>query len=146
MNASSNATTPQLVAGKKFRFTANGTIATHSSAGNLTARLKLGNTVIASISGFNLHNSISAPNNFYIESSFTIRTQGASGTVIGGGYMQTDHVSLISNGQNIVGLNNLGSLTLDTTSDRAFDFTLQFGTANANNTITINEATLEYLN
>jgi hypothetical protein len=146
INSSSHGTQPQLVAGKKFRFTANGTIATHSSAGNLTARLKLGNTVIASISGFNLHNNISAPNNFYIESSFTIRTQGASGTVIGGGFLQTDHDHLISNAQTIVGLNNLGSVTLDTTSDRVFDFTFQFGTASVNNIITINEATLEYLN
>jgi hypothetical protein len=146
LNASSNPTSPQLVAGKKFRFTANGTIATDSSAGVLTARLKLGSLVVASVSGFNLHNSISAPNNFYIESSFTIRTQGASGTVIGGGYMQTDHTSLLSNQQNIVGLNNLGSLTIDTTTDKAFDFTFQFGTASANNIITINEATLEYLN
>jgi hypothetical protein len=142
----STGTSAQLVLGKKFRFTANGTIATHSSAGDLTARLKLGSLVIASISGFNLHNNISAPNNFYIESSFTIRTQGASGTVIGGGFLQTDHEHLISNAQTIVGLNNLGSVTLDTTSDKVFDFTFQFGTASANNVITINEATLEYLN
>jgi hypothetical protein len=148
LNASSNATTPQLVAGKKFRFTANGTIATHSSAGDLTARLKLGSLVVASVSGFSLHDNISAPNNFYIESSFTIRTQGASGTVIGGGSLETDHNILRANpnGNSFVGLNNLGSLTIDTTSDKAFDFTFQFGTASANNIITINEATLEYLN
>jgi len=148
LNASTNVTQPQLVAGKKYRFTANGTIATHSSAGDLTARLKLGNTVIASISGFNLHDNISAPNNFFIESSFTIRTQGASGTVIGCGSLETDHHLLRANpnGNSFVGLNNLGSVTLDTTSDRAFDFTFQFGTASANNIITINEATLEYLN
>lgn len=148
LNASSNPTSPQLVAGKKFRFTANGTIATHSSAGNLTARLKLGNTVIASVSGFTLHDSISSPNNFFIESSFTIRTQGASGTVVGCGNLETDHQLLRANpqGNSFVGLNNLGSLTIDTTTDKAFDFTFQFGTASANNIITINEATLEYLN
>jgi hypothetical protein len=148
LNSSSNLTQPQLVTGKKYRFTANGTITTDSSAGDLTARLKLGSLVIASISGFNLHNSISAPNNFYIESSFTIRTQGASGTVIGSGSLETDHHLLRSNpqGNSFVGLNNLGSVTLDTTSDRAFDFTFQFGTASANNIITINEATLEFLN
>jgi|688.fasta_scaffold03657_20 hypothetical protein len=148
LNSSSHVTAPQLVTGKKFRFTANGTIATHSSAGNLTARMKLGNTVIASISGFSLHDSISSPNNFFIESSFTIRTQGVSGTVIGGGSLNTDHKLLRANpdGNSFVGLNNLGSVTLDTTSDRAFDFTFQFGTASGNNVITINEATLEYLN
>lgn len=148
LNASSNATTPQLVAGKKFRFTANGTIATHSSAGVLTARLKLGNTVVASVSGFTLHDSISSPNNFFIESSFTIRTQGASGTIVGCGSLETDHQLLRANpqGNSFVGLNNLGSLTIDTTSDKAFDFTFQFGTASVNNIITINEATLEYLN
>lgn len=146
--AASTAATAMLVAGKKFRFTANGTIATHSSAGDLTARLKLGSLVVASISGFSLHDNISAPNNFYIDSTFTIRTQGALGTVIGGGSLETDHVLLRTNpnGNSFVGLNNLGSLTIDTTTDKLFDFTFQFGTASANNIITINEATLEYLN
>ncbi|CAB4154651.1 hypothetical protein UFOVP648_22 [uncultured Caudovirales phage] len=146
--ASSTANTPTLISGKKFRFTANGNITSDSSAGVLTARMKLGSLVIASISGFTLHNNIASPNNFFIQGTFTIRTQGASGTVIANAYLQTDHVLLRANpnGNSIVGLNNLGSLTIDTTTDKVFDFTFQFGTSSANNTITINEATLEYLN
>ena len=147
--AASTAATAMLVAGKKFRFTAKGTIATDSSAGILTARMKLGSTVIASHSGFTLKNSISEPNVLNIESTFTIRTQGASGTVIGSGMMTSDD-ELASGGggggNHFFGIFNNGSLTLDTTSDKVFDFTFQFGTASANNIITINEATLEYLN
>jgi hypothetical protein len=37
-------------------------------------------------------------------------------------------------------------MTLDTTSDKIFDCTMTFDTATVNNIITINEATLEYLN
>jgi hypothetical protein len=146
--ASSSAATPQLISGKKFRFTANGNITSDSAAGILTARMKLGSLVIASISGFSLHNSIVSPNNFFIQGTFTIRSQGASGTVTANGYLQTDHTLLRKNpdGNSFVGLQNLGSLTIDTTTDKVFDFTFQFGTSSIDNTITINEATLEYLN
>jgi hypothetical protein len=140
-------TTPQLVTGKKYRFTANGNITTKSSpAGNLTARMKLGSSVIASISGFSLHPSISSPNNFFIQSTFTIRSASSTGTVVGSGFLQTDNNNLLSGATNIVGLNNLGQITVDCTTDKIFDFTFQFSTADASNTITINEATLEYLN
>jgi hypothetical protein len=143
----STGTTPQLVTGKKYRFTANGNITTKSSpAGNLTARMKLGSSVIASISGFSLHPSIASPNNFFIQSTFTIRNASSGGTVVGSGFLQTDNNNLLSGATNIVGLNNLGQITVDCTSDKIFDFTFQFSTSDASNTITINEATLEYLN
>jgi hypothetical protein len=142
-------TTPQLVTGKKIRFSANGTIATHSSAGNLTVRMKLGNTVIASHSGFTLKNSISEPNVLNIESTFTIRDASASGRVIGSGLMTSDD-ELASGGggggNHFFGIFNLGEVTVNCNTDQIFDFTFQFSTANASNTITITEATLEYLN
>lgn len=143
----STGNTPALVTGKKYRFTANGNITTKGNpAGTLTARMKLGSSVIASISGFSIHPNITSPNNFFIEASFTIRNASSGGTVVGFGMLQTDHPNLLNNQQAIVGLNNLGQITVDCTTDKVFDFTFQWSTADASNIITINEATLEYLN
>jgi hypothetical protein len=144
----STSVTAHLVTGKKFRFTANGTINTkNSSPGDLTARMKLGSAVIASISGFTLHADLKPPSNsFFIDSTFTIRTASSGGTVVGFGSLQTDNSHLVQSGPNIACLANLGQITVDCTTDKIFDFTFQFETANSSNTITINEATLEYLN
>ena len=144
----STSLTPNLVTGKKYRFTANGTINTrNSSPGTLTARMKLGSAVIASVSGFSLHADLKPPtNNFFIDSVFTIRTASSGGTVVGFGSLQTDNSNLVQSGPNIACLANLGQITVDCTTDKIFDFTFQFSLADASNTITINEATLEYLN
>lgn len=143
--AASTAATAMLVAGKKYRFSAKGTVATTSSAGTLRARAKLGSSIIGDNSGITLSNNISIPNVFSIDFTFTVRSQGASGTVIGSGMIFSD-VTVGGAGEHFIPIYNQGVVTIDTTTDKVFDFTFQFGTASPNNFIIINEATLEYLN
>jgi len=146
LNSSTHGTTPQLVSGKKYRFNAKGLITTSAaSAGNLIARMKLGSVLVAS-STTALQTSISS-NYFEINTTFTIRAAGSSGTVIGSGYMLTDNQFLISGVSNIAGIYSLttSGVTINTTVDTPFDFTLQ-NSSQPNNTYFINEATLEYLN
>ena len=146
LNASTNVTQPQLVAGKKYRFTANGTIETkNSAAGTLNIKVKLGSSVICTSSALTLANNVNTPNVFQINCTFTVRTQGVSGTVIGSGLLHSD-ITFHTGSDDAFALYNQGVVTIDTTSDKVFDVTAQFGTADATNTLTINEATLEYLN
>jgi hypothetical protein len=146
INSSVHATAPQLVAGKKFRFSAKGEFQTkNSAAGTFNVKIKLGSSIISTSSAFTLSNNLNTPNIFGIESTFTVRSQGASGKVIGSGFINSDE-TFHTGGQDVYALFNQGAVTIDTTTDKVFDCTVQFGTADATNTLTINEATLEYLN
>jgi hypothetical protein len=142
LNSSAHGTTPQLITGKKYRFNAKGTISTDGSADSLVAKMKLGSVIIASAST-TLQTNING-NFFEIDCTFTIRSQGASGKVIGSGKMLTDAAYLVSGTSPIAPITSLGEVTINTTVDTAFDFTLEFD--NTGNNININEATLEYLN
>lgn len=147
LNASLHGTTPQLISGKKYRFNARGTIRTNNgSAGDLIARMKLGSVLVAS-STTSLHNDIPSNSFFEINATFTIRAAGSTGVVIGSGYMLTDHSSFVGNASNIAPINiiDTSGVTINTTNDAAFNFTLQNSTQ-PNNVYVINEATLEYLN
>ena len=136
----------QLIAGKKYRFNARGTIQTHSSAGAFNVNFRLGSVVIASSATFTLQNSIPANSYFEIDTTFTIKTQGTGGTVNGSGKMLTDYTNLESSGSQIKSITSLGDVTLDTTASRLFDCHVTFTTASTNNRIVINESTLEFLN
>ena len=142
LNSSTNSLNPQLVTGKKYRFNARGAIATDASPGDLLAKMKLGSVLVAS-STTALQGSISG-NFFEIDCTFTIRSQGASGTVVGSGKMLTDFQYLQSLNSPIAPVTSLGVRTINTTVDTPFDFTLE--NSSAGNIITINEATMEYLN
>ena len=104
--------------------------------------MKLGSVLIASASTA-LQININS-NYFEIDCTFTIRTQGASGTVVGSGKMLVGATFLISAVGPIAPITSLGSRTIDTTVDTPFDFTCQF--SDNGNFMYIDEATLEYLN
>ena len=146
LNSSVHGTTPQLIVGKKYRFNARGTITTHSSPASLIARMKLGSVLVAS-STTSLHGSIPVGSFFEINMTFTIRSQGPSGNIIGSGYMLTDHTNLVGSSSNIapISIITTSGVTINTTVDTAFNFTLENSTQ-PNNIYIINEATLEYLN
>jgi hypothetical protein len=144
--SSTDSRNAQLIAGKKYRFNAKGTIQTHSTAGQFNVNFRLGSVVIASSATFTLTNSIPANSYFEIDTTFTIKTQGTGGTVNGSGKMLTDNTSLETLGSQIKAINSLGDVTLDTTSPRLFDCYVTFTTANTNNRVIINESTLEFLN
>jgi hypothetical protein len=145
--SSTDSKNAQLIAGKKFRFNARGTIqTTATTAGAFNVNFRLGNTVIASSATFTLQTGISANSYFEIDTTFTIKTQGTGGTVNGSGKMLTDYTNLESGGSQIKAINSLGDVTLDTTQSRLFDCHVTFTTASTNNKVIINESTLEYLN
>ena len=143
LSASTATTAPQQTAGRRYLFTANGTISTHSSAGNLIVRMKLGNIILASSSTV-LHNNIPANTTFYIQSSFTIRTDGSSGTVQSRGIMGCTHGNFEANASNVIGIPPV-TTSIDTRTAKTFDFTIQFGTASGNNAWSIGEASLQFL-
>jgi len=146
LNSSSHATQPMLVVGKKFRFTAKGSITTkNSAAGTLNFKIKLGSSIISTSSAITLANNVNTPNVFSIETTFTVRSQGASGTVIGSGTLHCTE-SFHSGSQDVYGLFDQGTVTIDTTTDKAFDITAQFSVADSTNLINITESTLEFLN
>ena len=148
LNRSTHGTNPHLVFGKKYRFNARGIIS-GTSGGTFYGKMLLGSSLIASSSTFNINQSLNN-NYFEIDTTFTILDVGINGRVIGSGKMLTDATSLISGvSRPIVAINSLGGLTgvtINTTSDQFFDFTIYFSTASTTNGIVINEATLEYLN
>jgi hypothetical protein len=146
LNSSSHPTQPMLVIGKKYRFNCKGSITTKSSAaGTLNLKIKLGSSIIATSSAITLANNVNTPNIFDIDMTFTVRSQGASGTIIGSGMINCSspfHTGSVST----YGLFDQGSVVIDTTTDKAFDITAQFSVADATNLITITESTLEFLN
>lgn len=145
--SSTDSKNPQLIAGKKYRFNARGTIqTTATTAGAFNVNFRLGSVVIASSATFTLQNGIPANSYFEIDTTFTIKTQGTGGTVNGSGKMLTDYTNLETSGSQIKSITSLGDVTLDTTASRLFDCHVTFTTASTNNRIVINESTLEFLN
>ena len=144
LRASTATTLPQQTAGRRYRFTANGTMQSAAAAGNLIARMKLGSVLLAS-STTAVHNSIPANTNLFIEATFTVRTAGASGTVQARGIMHNTHTNFVANGSNSAPIGPVTTTSFNTQTDKVFDFTLQWGTSNVSNAFVINEATLEYL-
>lgn len=144
--SSSDANTPQLITGKKFRFSAFGSINTKASAaGTIRVRVKIGSVVICDTSATTLVNNVTVPNVFDINVSFTVRTQGVSGKIIGSGYVNCSEPFILTS-KHVLGLFDQGDVTVDTTANRLFDCTVQFDTDDSDNIITINQSTLEYLN
>jgi hypothetical protein len=144
LSASTATTLPQQTTGRRYRFTANGTLQSAASAGNLIARMKIGSVLLAS-STTAVHNSIPANTNFFIECTFTVRTEGAAASIQSRGIMHTTHTNFVSNGSNSAPISPATTSSIDTRTAKLFDFTLQWGTSNASNAWVINEATLEYL-
>ena len=145
LNASTATTAPQQTAGRRYRFTANGTLQSAAAAGTLTARMKLGSVLIASSATFTMANSIPANTTLFIDCTFTVRTAGASGTIQSRGIMHLTHINFLASGTNSVALVPATTTSFNTQTDKVFDFTLQFGTSNVSNAFVINEASLEYL-
>jgi hypothetical protein len=145
LNSSNHASNPQLIAGKKYRFNSRGIIS--GISGTFYGKMQIGSVLIASSNTFTLSTSLSGGSYFEIDTTFTITDVGATGKTIGSGKFLTNSTSLDNDvTRQIVGINSLGSVTINTTSDQYFDFIIDFSTASTTNAVVINEATLEYLN
>lgn len=70
----------------------------------------------------------------------TVRTLGATGSIIGHGYWQE-----LGAGANNFPMINTAAVTFDSTIDQTFDVTIEWGTASASNTVTSTNVVIELL-
>lgn len=126
--------------GTIIRLKGGGIFSTLITPGNLTVKMKLGSTVIASVVISNL--LASASNNaFDFEGTIICRSTGASGSVVATGFVTYDTGVLL---RGVGALNNAGgATTVDTTASQVLDVTVQWQTANAANTLTTTIASIE---
>lgn len=128
------------VAGKTLRFRLSGV---HSAVSNpnIRVRVKVGGTTILDTTAMASGNSTNAL--AIIEGEITCRTTGASGTIIGQGSYH-EYGGGASSGD--MPMTNTATTTLNTTTSKTFDITVEWGTASASNTLTITNGTIEILN
>jgi hypothetical protein len=139
--ASTNQYNPELVSGKKYRFNAKGNLVTNDFT-NLTLKIKLGSTVIGLVNNYSLSDAIDGY--FEIDYTFTFRSSGSSGIVFGSGKILPDTplnpIELLNTYP--IGIYT-NTTTINTTSDKIFDCTVEFDVAAS--ILTINESSLETL-
>jgi hypothetical protein len=141
--ASTNAYNPELGIGRKYRFSARGILGSDVPPVNLNIRIKLDSTIISSSLTITIGAIDPISLEFDIESTFTVRN---SGLIIGSGKMIfSAPPSDIGGNPVIFGIYSQNA-TIDTTSNKVFDCTLQLDVADPTNFITIYESTLEILN
>lgn len=126
----------KLKAGTKFKFRAQGII---SDTGNPTFQIrgKLGGVTIAD-SGANTLGSITN-DHWVLDLEMVIRTEGVSGTaMISGGFLtsKNDHFALV----------NTSTFSIDTTVDQLWDVSVEWGAADAANTVTAQIVELHEIN
>jgi len=115
-------------------------IASNTATPTLNIILKIGSTEIVSSGAITTASGLSN-NVITVEATLTVRSIGASGTVIGMGSLMIDdtHYPLF-NSSDITTV-----VTIDTTAAQTVDVTATWGTASASNTITGQTATIEVL-
>lgn len=130
------------VAGKTIRVRARGYRSTESIIGGaITLKVKAGSTALATciepMASVNLTSE-----EWTLEYEFTCRTTGASGTVIGQGTVGF----ATEDGFSIRALKNTATVTIDTSASQAVSVTAQWDSADAANTISCTNLTVEVLN
>lgn len=125
------------VAGRTIRITARGY---HSSTANpnINVRMKLGSTTICSTG--NVASGNGSNNGFLIDCELVCRTTGGSGAFIGQGNYEELHNSGAK-----IGMVSTATSSINTAASQVADVTVQWGTANAGNTFTCTNLTIEVL-
>jgi hypothetical protein len=127
----------KMTAGKTYKLSARGMLSTDpSSSSTFNFRVKMGGTTIAATGNIFIGTNIS--NRAWVADVYiTIRTNGASGTVMVMGMYEDSN-------SNHTPLNNgTSTTTIDMTSSKALDFTVQMGSAAAGTTAGAYILTLE---
>lgn len=128
------------IAGKTTRIKAYGYLG-DTGTPTLRIKFKLGSVVLIDTTAITLP-TITGSKAWVAEATFTCRTTGASGTIQAQGYFSFDNVTVPF----LMTVANTGTSTVDTTVTQAFTLTAQWGAADAANTITCTNLTLEALN
>ena len=132
MGSGSNVNT--LAIGKVYRISTFGKFSTTNASSSLTLRTKLNNVEIASLTS-NLGNVTNVAG--YAQAIITIRTLGTTGTVTCFSSFQLDEKTFIANNSSII---------INTTEGNNVELTVQWNTAHAENTVTIDQGFLEAMN
>lgn len=130
-----------LIAGRTIRVHASGYYSTIAVPGTITMILYAGSTAIAS-TGAQTPSASQTNQAWKTDVTFTDRTTGSSGTVYGQGMTILDAGLTPSN----LGMVNTTTTTLDTTATKALTLKVTWQTADAANTITCTNCTVEVLN
>ena len=130
-----------LTVGKTIYIRVSGYWSDISSPGTGEARVKIGGTTILDTTAQTPAGSVSNKT-FEIDGFITCRTTGASGTIHHQGYLLLD-----VGGQSLEfwGMPATSTTTVDTTSSLAIDVTWQWSTADAGNTMTATNATIQVI-
>lgn len=103
----------------------------------LEIRVELGGVLICTSGAITMPSGLSN-GYFELDAFFTVRAVGGAGSVQGGGRFEI--------ASTFAGLPNASQSTIDTTVAQTLDVTVIWGTANASNTITTQQAFIEILN
>lgn len=124
------------ILGRSVRFRGLGY---HSSTGNptITFKVKFGSTVLETITGTSGNGT---NDGFEFDGIITCRTTGSSGTLQSQGKYQELHTSGLNQGGG-----NTSTVTINTTTSQTVSITVQWGTANSGNTISLTNFILERL-
>lgn len=130
----------KFVAGKTYRLLVRGTMSTNASTSStFNFRVKLGSTTIATTGnifvGTNVTNRV-----FEADIMFTVRTTGASGTVMTMGMFQDEN----DGGQKFD--NGTSTSTIDMTASKTIDVTVQMGSVASDIGVNLYTLTLEEIN
>ena len=131
-----------VLAGRTIRITIRGVLSTPSTPGNLTIRVKVGSTTIATATASSLVGSASN-SQFRFETLIQNRTTGVSGTVVSSGTFSYQGASAVI----VETLDNAGATaTVNTTVSNALNVTAQWDTADTGKIIKSVVATIELVN
>ena len=129
--------------GRTIRLTGGGVYSSLLTPGNLTCRIKLGSTTVASVTVTALLGAASN-SGFDFEATICCRSTGASGTVVSTGQIS---YGLSATTRGISDINTgTSTVTIDTTASMLLDVTVQWATASASNTMTAMVAVVENVN
>jgi predicted RecA/RadA family phage recombinase len=119
-----------LKAGQRINIRAQVIATATNSTDTLTVKLKIGSTVIVATAAVDVANSDIA----YIDADVTIRTDGASGTIVAAG-----HQALGTPGTVTAKPFNLASTAIDTTATQAITVTATWSVASASNSCRLDQ-------
>jgi hypothetical protein len=108
------------------------------ASGNFTLRIKLGGSTILATATAGI--SWAANGVFFLDAQLTVRTIGATGTIIGQGQIRS---GATANLEGSLDLLNTATSVIDTTGTLAVDVTAQWSTNAGTNTITCTNALIE---
>ena len=112
----------------------------HSGVSNPTIRVKVKTNSTVQLDTGAVGSANSTNELVQLNALLTVRSIGASGSIIGHGYYQE-----LGAGIGNFPMVNTAAVTIDTTIDQVLDITVEWGTASASNTITSTNVLIEIL-